>query len=321
MKPTDTPMRIVFMGTAEFAVPTLRAVSRAGHRILAAYTQPDRPAGRGLKVSLSPVKTTALGLGLEVLQPTSLSEVGALESLKELNPEVAVVVAYGLKLPPSFLSAPRLGCLNLHPSLLPKYRGAAPINWALMRGETRTGLSVIRMNNRMDAGDIVLQEEVEIGPEDNAGSLEAKLAELGAALMVRCLEELAAGRAIGRRQDEALATMAPKLSTQDLVINWNRRCLELRNMVRGLTPKPGARTFFRGKQLEVGAVRVISISDRDRAGSEPGMVTGCDSEDNPLVRASDGVLSLNLVKPEGKKMMSGGEFSRGYRPRAGERLG
>jgi methionyl-tRNA formyltransferase len=177
------------------------------------------------------------------------------------------------------------------------------------------------MNDRMDAGDIVLQEGAGIGPEDNAGSLEARLAGQGADLMVRCLEELAAGRAAGRSQDEALATMAPKLAPEDLVIDWNRPCLELRNMVRGLAPRPGARTFFRGKQLEVGEVRVTSNSGGAQAGREPGMVVGCDSDDRPLVVTADGVLALGLVKPEGKKLMAGGEFARGYRPRAGERLG
>lgn len=309
------------MGTAEFAVPTLEALAEAGHRILAVYTQPDRPSGRGLKVSLSPVKRAALGLGLEVLQPASLKGPEETARLEGLGPEVAVVVAYGLKLPPSFLTAPKMGCFNLHPSLLPKYRGAAPINWALMRGETRTGVSVIRMNDRMDAGDIFLQEEADIRLEDNAGSLEARLAEQGAALMVRCLEELAAGRAAGRRQDESLATIAPKLAPKDLVIDWSRTCLEVRNLVRGLAPRPGARTFFRGKQLEIEEVRIMSGLGEDHAGREPGLIVEGHFEGCPLVRTADGILALDMVKPEGKKMMMGGEFARGYRPRAGERLG
>lgn len=309
------------MGTAEFAVPTLEALAEAGHRILAVYTQPDRPSGRGLKVSLSPVKRAALGLGLEVLQPASLKGPEETARLEGLGPEVAVVVAYGLKLPPSFLSAPKMGCFNLHPSLLPNYRGAAPINWALMRGETRTGVSVIRMNDRMDAGDIFLQEEADIRLEDNAGSLEARLAEQGAALMIRCLEELAAGRAAGRRQDESLATIAPKLAPKDLVIDWSRTCLEVRNLVRGLAPRPGARTFFRGKQLEIEEVRIMSGLGEDHAGREPGLIVEGHFEGCPLVRTADGILALDMVKPEGKKMMTGGEFARGYRPRAGERLG
>lgn len=274
-----------------------------------------------MKVSMSSIKQAAMKLGLEVLQPASLFEDEVLERLQGMKTDLAVVVAYGLKLPPPFLSAPSLGCLNLHPSLLPRYRGAAPINWALMRGETRTGVSVIRMNDRMDAGDILLQEVADIGPEDNAGSLEARLADQGAALVVRCLQEMAEGKAIGRTQDEALVTMAPKLKPKDLVINWQRTCLELRNKVRGLTPRPGARTFFRGRQLEVGEVRVMSSLCRDQADGEPGMVVGRDPEGSPLVRTADGILALDLVKPEGKKMMTGGEFSRGYRPQAGERLG
>jgi methionyl-tRNA formyltransferase len=229
-------------------------------------------------------------------------------------------VAYGLKLPPSFLSAPKLGCLNLHPSLLPKYRGAAPINWSLINGEERTGITVIRMNDRMDAGDIVLQDGVEIRPGENAGSLESRLAELGSGLMLRALADVASGRAGAASQDESLATAAPKLGPEDCRIDWRRSGRDIVNLVRGLTPKPGAYAMFRGKRLEVAGAREAGPDGAEAAGAGPGNLVGVDPGLGPLVMASDGPLALVLVKPEGKRLMSGGEFARGYRPEAGERL-
>lgn len=314
-------MNLVFMGTADFAAPTLRALAGAGHRMLAVYTQPDRPSGRGLRTSQSPVKRAARVLGLEVLQPESLKPAAEEERLRSLGPDLVVVVAYGLKLPPAFLKAPRHGCLNLHPSLLPKYRGAAPINWALIRGEAKTGISVIRMNERMDAGDIALQQEAEIYPDDDAGSLEARLAEKGADLMVRCLAETEEGRTAFIGQNEAMATLAPKLTPKDRAIDWNRTCRQVRNQVRGLTPRPGAQTRFRGKLLEVAGAREASGQALGVIDTEPGMVIGSGSGTGFLVRVADGVLALTRVKPEGKRMMSGDEFARGYRPEAGEKLG
>ncbi len=309
------------MGTTDFAVPTLEALSQAGHRIMAVYTQPDRPSGRGLKISEPPVKQAARKLGLEVRQPASLRNESEADHFGKMRPDLAAVVAYGLKLPASFLSTPRLGAINLHPSLLPRYRGAAPINWTLINGESKTGLTVIRMSDRMDAGDIILQQEAEIFSEDNAGSLESRLAAQGAGLMVRCLDLLDSGRVEAKKQDEALATAAPKLKPQDRVIDWNKTSRQVQNLVRGLTPKPGAQTRFRGKILEIAEVREISPWGTADIGSEAGRLVGLDLEMGPLVRTADGLLALIRVRPEGKRLMSGSEFVRGYRPEIGERLG
>ncbi|HBE73847.1 MAG TPA: methionyl-tRNA formyltransferase [candidate division Zixibacteria bacterium] len=321
-------MKLVFMGTADFAVPALEALAGAGHEIISVYTQPDRPSGRGLRLDESAVKKAARRLGLNVLQPASLKPDAEAARIRDLVPELAVVVAYGLKLPPSFLSAPGHGCLNLHPSLLPRYRGAAPINWALIRGEIRTGVTVIRMNHRMDAGEILLQQEAKILPEDDAGSLEARLAGLGAGLMAGCLDSVAAGNAAAVSQDEALATMAPKLGPDDCRVDWSRTGREIVNLIRGLTPKPGAYAHFRGKRLGIAGAEEVANEkcnppavlgtrmQNDRAGR----IILVDKELGPVVGTGDGALALAKVKPEGKRLMSGSEFARGYRPGAGESL-
>lgn len=306
------------MGTADFAVPTLKALAGAGHRIISVYTQPDRPSGRGLRLAGSPVKLAARELGLKLLQPSSLRPDDEAARFKSMAPEIAVVVAYGLKLPPAFLLEPSHGCLNLHPSLLPRYRGAAPINRALINGDPTTGISIIRMSDRMDAGDLVFQREVEIGPEENAGLLGKRLADMGAALMVRCLGEVASGKASYAAQDEALATMAPKLTAAERLIKWDRPRREVANLIRGLAPKPGAYSLFRGRRLEIAVVSEAELDGAVTAGNGPGTLVGIDQKLGPLVMAADGPLALVQVRPEGKGLMSGGEFVRGYRPKEGE---
>lgn len=311
---------MIFLGTSLFALPILRALHRDGHDIAAVITQPDRPAGRGLKISEPPIKILAQQLGLHLEQPATLEDPKFQQVLKTLNPEIMVVVSYGLKLPAEVLDIPRYGCLNLHPSLLPKYRGAAPINWAIINGEAETGVTVIKMNSRMDAGDIVLQERVTIDPEENAGELEARLSELGAGMMVRAVEMMGAGVARLAAQDETKATKAPKLKSKDCQIDWRRGGREIRNLVRGLFPRPGARTRFRGKILEIAEVGLAEISIIDEGG-KPGMVVASDPEEGLLVMTADEALSIKRLKPEGKRLMTGSEFVRGYRPTLGELLG
>lgn len=311
-------MRLIFMGTSGFAVPTLEVLHRRGHQVAAVYTQPDRPAGRGLRTRPSPVKRLAQELGIAVVQPHSLKGQEVVESLGKLAPELTVVVAYGLLLPQAMLDVPRHGGINLHPSLLPKYRGAAPINWALINGETETGVATIRMTAKMDAGEVLEIEPVAIGPDEEAGQLEERLAILGAGLVARTIEKISQGSAAGTVQDESLASFAPKLKPDDCRICWSKSGVTIRNLVRGTTPHPGAFTFFRGKRLEVGRAGLWS----DAVGSdEPGTVADLVRDRGPAVRTVDGTLILQLVKPEGKRMMAGAEFIRGYRPAIGERLG
>lgn len=314
-------MNLIFMGTTDFAVPALKALAGAGHCILAVYTQPDRPAGRGLRVTMSPVKAAALGLGLEVVQPERLTDGEELKRLEEMKPDLVAVVAYGLKLPPSFLSIPKLGAINLHPSLLPKYRGAAPINWALINGETETGITVIRMNSRMDAGDIVLQEVVTIDPEENAGELEARLSELGAGMMVKAMEAIASGKACFMSQKNTEATLAPKIKPEDCRIDWKQSGQRIINLVRGLTPRPGAFTLFRGRRLEIAKLQIVTESIKYNQDSRPGEIVGWERSLGPVVRCGDGFLVLIKMKPEGKREMSGEEFVRGCRLKPPEYMG
>ncbi len=317
---TKENMRVVFMGTPAFAVPTLEALHHKGHEILAVFAQPDRPAGRGRGIAFSPVKQKAVELDLPVCQPVTLKDTATVEHLSNLKPDVLVVVAYGLLLPQNILDIPEHGAVNLHPSLLPKYRGAAPINHALLNGDQVTGITSILMNSRMDAGDIILQEEVAVGEEENAGDLESRLSRLGADLMVRTLEALKVGGSDYRRQDEALVTFAPKLSPKDGHIDWKRKSTEIHNQVRGLTPKPGAFTMFKEKRLEILETSANTEYRSLNIESHPGQVVDVDKSKGPVIRTGDGSLVLLKVKPQGKKEMGGQEFLRGYRLDAGEQL-
>jgi methionyl-tRNA formyltransferase len=308
------------MGTPAFAVPTLEALHHKGHEILAVFAQPDRPAGRSRSIVYPPVKQKAMELGLTVHQPEALRTFQTVQTISNLNPEVLVVVAYGQLLPQNILDIPKYGAVNLHPSLLPKYRGAAPINHALLHGDTVTGITSILMNSRMDAGDIILQEEVPITEDENAGQLEQRLSGLGADLMVRTLEALKVGGSDYRRQDEALVTFAPKLSPKDGHIDWKRKSTEIHNQVRGLTPKPGAFTMFKEKRLEILETSANTEYRSLNIESHPGQVVDVDKSKGPVIRTGDGSLVLLKVKPQGKKEMGGQEFLRGYRLDAGEQL-
>jgi methionyl-tRNA formyltransferase len=311
-------MRIIFMGTPSFAVPTLEALHHKGHQIAAVFCQPDRPAGRGRGLVLSPVKQKALELGITVQQPETLTTLQTVQTVSNYNPEVLVVVAYGLKLPSDILNIPKYGAINLHPSLLPRYRGAAPINHALINGDQVTGISSILMNQRMDAGDIILLEEVKIGPEENAGELEQRLAGLGAELILRSLEVIKEGRSEFKKQDEALVTCAPKLSPEDGHIDWNKRSAEIQNRIRGVTPKPGAFAIYKGQRLEILKTNIeYRISNIEAIA---GRIIAVEKNLGPVVKTVDGAVALLKIKPQGKKEMSGQEFLRGYRMAPGEQL-
>jgi len=308
------------MGTPAFAVPTLEALHHKGHEILAVFAQPDRPAGRGRGISFSSVKQKAMDLNLPICQPATLKDSSTVDHLSNLQPDVLVVVAYGLLLPQNILDIPKHGAVNLHPSLLPKYRGAAPINHALLHGDKVTGITSILMNSRMDAGDIILQEEVPVNEEENAGQLEQRLSQKGADLIVRSLGAMEGGRSAFIKQDESLVTFAPKLSPKDGHIDWTKSSADIRNLVRGLTPRPGAYTMFKEKRLEI--LEILPNTEYRILNTEevPGLVVSIDKNKGPVIRTGDGSLVLLKVKPQGKKEMSGQEFLRGYRLDAGEQL-
>jgi len=310
-------MRLVFAGTPDFACPSLLALHRAGHEIALVITQPDRPAGRGWQLKPPPVKEKALSLGLPVLQPESLDEPELRRRLEELAPEAVVVVAFGQKIPAWLLALPRYGCLNVHASLLPRYRGAAPIQRALMDGEEVTGVTIMQLDEGWDTGPILTQRTVEIRPEDNAGTLHDRLAVIGAELLVETLAALGEGRIMPRPQDESLATRAPKIRPEEMRLDWTMPARRIHNLVRALAPAPLAETFHGPRRLQIVETSLARPEGKD---GPPGTVLVVDRE-GALVAAGEGAVRLVRVKPAGGKTMTAAEYARGYRLGPGAVLG
>ncbi len=307
-------MKLVFMGTPDFAVPSLELLANRGHEIAAVVTRPDRAQGRGRKLTPPPVKAAAHRLGLPVLQPHALNARDFLVRLQGLDADLFVVVAFVI-LPWIVLTIPKVGSVNLHPSLLPKYRGAAPINWAIIRGETETGISVFRLTRRVDAGDLLFQQAVGIDPDETAGELSERLRILGANALANVVEGLERDELASKPQPKTGVTRAPRLEKEDGRIDWTCRAASIRNLVRGTNPFPGAFTTWRGEYLKVHRAAVA-----DGTGL-PGEVVLADGRKGCLVAAGEGAVALEEVQPAGKGRMSGAELVRGYRIEAGEVLG
>jgi methionyl-tRNA formyltransferase len=298
------------MGTPSFSLPFLEALLRE-HELLAVVTQPDKPKGRGLKLKPSPVKELAEKMNLKVLTPQKLDEEFK-KVLMGLNPEVIVVAAYGKILPNWLLNLPPKDCLNVHPSLLPRFRGAAPIQRAIIQGERVTGVSIIKLSEEMDAGDIYASVEVVIEEDDDYASLEKKLAAAGSDLLLEVLRKLEKGEIEPVPQDHSKATYAPKIEKEEMVIVWKENAEKIRNLVRALSPKPCAKTFFKGKEI-----KILKTSLEDIQG-EPGEVILAHPKRGLIISAGKGSLKIERLKPEGKGEMSGEEFVRGYRIKEGE---
>jgi methionyl-tRNA formyltransferase len=314
-------MRLGFMGTPAFALPALTALCDAGHEICLVVTQPDRPAGRGRRVTPPPVKLTARERHLQVIQPVKVEEPWAVDALREAKPEAITVVAYGQLLPEVILGLPPHGCLNLHASLLPKFRGAAPIAWAIIREERVTGVTIMQIEPKMDAGPILLQQEEPIRPRDTAGTLGERLAVLGAALLCRAVDRVAGGAARPIPQDERLATYAPKLRPEDTRLDWARDSRALDALIRGLMPEPGARTRFGARTIKV-VEAVQEEGGEDRApGAPPGAVLALDRDNGMLISTGRGCLWLRRVQPESRRVMGALEFARGHHIRPGDTFG
>ncbi len=311
-------MRMVFMGSADLSCRCLEAIVADGrHSVAAVVTQPDRPKGRHLAVSPCAAKAQALRTGIPVLTPERVNDPAAVAALRALAPDLIVVVAYGQILRNPILALPPKGCVNVHVSLLPRYRGAAPVQWAIARGETLTGVTLMYMNARMDAGDVIAQTPVPILCTDTAGTLQARLAEAGARLLVGTLDRIGDGTAPRTPQDEALATLAPKLRKTDGRIDWTRRAAEIRDHVRGFNPWPCCCCL-----LPDGAVlRVLAVEVEDAApDAAPGTVVRTDA-DGPLIATGAGAVRLTDLQPEGGRRMSGAAYVRGHPLVAGTRLG
>jgi len=304
------------MGTPKFALPSLEALLKSEHQIAGIITQPDRPRGRGRKLSPTPVKELALKNGLLVFDPEDLKSDDLVEKLEATNPDLAVVVAFRI-LPEKIFTIPPKGTINLHPSLLPKYRGAAPINWALIEGETKTGVTTFFIRKKVDTGNIILQREVEISPDENYGELKERLAKIGAELVIETVELIEKGEVKILSQDNSQATSAPKLTPQVGKIDWSESAEKIKNLIRGLSPAPGAYTFFRGKLLKIFDSEVV---DEDDPAKNPGEVITADKNQGIVVKTRMGGLKPLLLQPEGKKRITAEEFLRGYRIEIGERL-
>ena len=307
-------MRVAFFGTSEFAVPALRTLAESGTDLAGAVTTRERPKGRGLTLQPSPVKAAALQLGIPVLEPENPNDREFVLQLGELRPEVIVLAAYRFILKPELLAVPTRGCLNIHPSLLPRYRGAAPVQRAIMAGETRTGVSVFLMNEKLDQGDVILQESVEIDANETGGELTLRLAELGARLVIDGLRRLESGSYQRAPQTSDPGSYAAKISKDERWIDWRLPAGTLHNLVRALAPMPAACTMLRGKRLEI----IKSELMPDLQG-DPGEVTV--SGRQVLCAAGAGGIQLLQVKPEGGKLMSGSDLINGKRAASGDRLG
>jgi methionyl-tRNA formyltransferase len=307
-------VRIVFFGTSEFGVPALGALREAGVEITATVTTQEKPRGRGLTVQPSPVKTAAQRSGIPVLEPEDPNRPEFVDRLRELRPEAIVLAAYRFILKPELLAVPPRGGLNIHPSLLPDYRGAAPIQRALMAGETKTGVSIFLMNDRIDQGDVVLQESLDIGANETSGELTPRLAALGARLVVSGLDALAHGNFQRIAQGRGQGSYAPKILKEERRIEWRQPAAQIHNLIRALSPSPAAYALLRGKRLEI----LASELDSDRHG-EPGEVAF--ENHRLMVAAESGSVRLVRVKPEGGKPMSGSDLLNGKRIAAGEKLG
>jgi len=307
-------IRTVFMGTPEFALPTLQGLIDAGVDLVGIYTQPDRPKGRGKQVAVPPVKELALNHGIPVFQPPKLRAPEAAADLEDLAPDLIVVVAYGQILPKRVLDIPRYGCINVHASLLPKYRGAAPINKAIMEGETETGITTMLMDAGLDTGDMLVKRSLAIGPDETAGELHDRLARLGRETMEETLRQLCAGELAPEKQDDNLTSYAPMLKKEDGRLDWSRPADELHNLVRGLDPWPGAYTTLNGQLLKVARTRVAAGS------GAPGSVVAADQE-GVCVACGDGLLVVGELQLPGRKRLAAADFLRGQPLPAGTRLG
>ncbi|MCD8211456.1 MAG: methionyl-tRNA formyltransferase [Oscillospiraceae bacterium] len=301
-------MRILFMGTPDFAVPSLSALVRAGHTVCGAFTQPDRKKNRGMKLVPSPVKEFCEAEQIPVFQPEGFRDPEAVEQIRQLSPDLIVVAAYGKILPETVLSIPKLGCVNVHSSLLPAYRGAAPVNWAIINGESRTGVTIMYMSAELDAGDIIDQKAVDIGPDETAGELTDRLAVLGASLLTGAVSDIGNGTATRTPQDPGKATYAPMLTRELSPVDWSMTAEQIHNRVRGLLPWPAATAILGGTRCKLLRTRICPEKTDCRAGT----VLAADRSGLRIAAGDDTSIELLTVQPDGKKPMEAEAFLAGH---------
>lgn len=304
-------MRIVFMGTPDFAVPSLRTLHAAGYDIACVVTSPDKKRGRGQQLSPTAVKAAALELGIPVVEADSLRDPAFTETLRACQADLFVIVAFRI-LPEEIFTLPKIGSFNLHASLLPRYRGAAPINWALMRGDGESGVTTFFLQQKVDTGNILLQERLPLHENMTAGELHDLLSDIGAAAVLRTVRGIESGELTPRPQDDTQATSAPKIFRETCAIAWEKSAREVHNQIRGLSPHPAAWTLLHGKEVKILESRVYEEHSSGKAGAI--------IETNPrlLVQCGQGSIALHVLKPEGRKQMTAEEYLRGHRLEAGE---
>ncbi|MCU0652301.1 MAG: methionyl-tRNA formyltransferase [Candidatus Omnitrophica bacterium] len=313
-------MKIVFFGSDEFAVPSLKFLKSSGNEIACVVTQPDRKKGRHLHLEGTPVKNTALELSLEIFQPQDINSVAAIKVLKGFKPDLFVVIAYGQILSSEILTIPKILALNIHASLLPKYRGAAPINWVIIRGEKVTGVTAMKIKREMDAGEIILQEKSEIDPADNAVTLAGKLSLLGSVLLIKSIKAVNNAKYKLVPQEEKAASLAPKMKKNDGLINWNDSAQEINNLIRGCYDWPGAFTYYKGKLLKIFKANVFLPLEPEGNKKIPGEIIRV-LKDDLVISTGKGDLVVEELQVEGKRRMQIEEFIAGHKIAPGEVLG
>jgi methionyl-tRNA formyltransferase len=309
-----TGMRIIFMGTPEFACPTLGTLIERGEQVVAVVTQPDRPKGRGQQTLPPPVKLLAEQHGIPVFQPVKVRHPDAIEEIRSLEPDLIVVVAFGQILPKALLEIPKYGCINVHASLLPRYRGAAPLNWCIINGESETGVTTMMMDVGLDTGDMLLKKSTPIDPDEDTRSLHDRMSQVGAELLAETLDQLAAGGLVAEKQDDALTCYAPMLKKEDGQIDWSKDAASIKNLVRGMTPWPGAFSYLDEKLLKVYRVQAASGS------GNPGEVLTA-GRDGIEVACGEGSIIIHELQLEGKKRLAAAEFLAGCKLEPGAALG
>ncbi|MDC8446240.1 MAG: methionyl-tRNA formyltransferase [Nitrosomonas sp.] len=305
-------MKIIFAGTPVFAATALDALIQQHHDIVLVLTQPDRPAGRGMKVTASAVKLSAQTHGLKLLQPQSLKDNAIHEQLRETNADLMIVAAYGLILPESVLTLPRLGCLNIHASLLPRWRGAAPIQRAILAGDHETGITIMQMDAGLDTGPMLLKESIAIAHNDTAQTLHDKLSQLGAHAIIKALTLMQQNRLIPTTQDEALACYAAKISKNEALIDWNKTAAQIDRTIRAYNPAPGAYTTFRGYAIKIWQASIIT-----RGADQPGKIIAIERE-GIIVACGTGLIRLEMIQKSGGKRLSAAEFLAGFKLHPGD---
>jgi len=308
-------MKVIFMGTPDFAVPTLEnLVNNSKHNVISVVTAVDKPRGRGRKIFPSSVKTCALTFQLPVIQPQNLSDKEFLQKIRSLSPDVFVIVAFRI-LPEELFSIPKYGAINLHASILPEYRGAAPIQWALIHGEKKTGVTTFRIDAGVDTGNILLQKEVEIQPDETAGELSERLAEIGAGLIVETLDRLEAGTITPVIQDTRKSSRAPKITQEILRIDWNKSAQDIVYLIRGLSPVPAAHTYYKNIELKIFRARALVKANEELTA---GTILKAHPKEGLVVKAGMGAVEVITIQREGKRQMSAAELLRGMNMREGE---